>query len=88
MSVTALTTNAVDDLAERKTRHAILLAAQQGREAGGYDFWATIDDRVEVEVGANRDPSTVAQWALIIWHVATRAIGDFAVLALALTLSS
>lgn len=87
MSVAALTSNAVDDMAERKTRHAILLAAQQGREAGGYDFWTIVDDRVAAETGAIREPSIAAQWGLMIWHVATRAVGDFAVLALALVFS-
>ena len=83
-----LIANHTDDLAERKTRHAIVLAAQQGRDAGDYDFWATVDARVADELreaGKIEEPSRLGR---IVWHVMGRAISDYAILAVAWFLAS
>jgi hypothetical protein len=51
----------MDDLAERKTRHTVLLAAERlpspDHETG--EFWAEVDRRVRAEVG---EPTKVGFW--------------------------
>ena len=80
---TFLIANHADDLAERKTRHAIILAAQMGRDAGGPDFWLVVDRNVEAEIGARGAAAGSGKWGRVVWHVLSRAASDYAVLALA-----
>lgn len=78
-----LIANHSDDLAERKTRHAIVLAAQQGRDAGDIDFWTTVDARVDAELRVAGRGEEPGRWGRIVWHVLGRAISDYVILAVA-----
>jgi len=84
-----LTSNALDDEAERKTRHTIVMAAQQQMDAGHGDFWAQVDDRVAAERrGHTPAKSGVAAFFLVAWHTISRALGDYASIAIAWIISS
>lgn len=83
--------NRLMDVAERKTRHTIVLAQERGlrgQTCDDYEFWEEIDARVETEVGA---PNAPAPWwltgGLIIWNTLAYLLGDLALVGLALLLS-
>lgn len=73
--------NALSDQAERKTRHAIVLAAEQSGSIDQWDFWATVERRMSDEL-KEIDPAGVARpwWKstlLVIGSLVWRLIGGF-----------
>jgi hypothetical protein len=58
---TCITQNHLDDLGERKTRHAIVLACSADKDE--YSFWAEVDRRVADEIGQEADASPLWQQA-------------------------
>lgn len=82
--------NRIDDLAERKTRQAIVLAAERGREVGHHwDFWEEVDRRVEAEMGPV--PKATGFWksaGLVIGAVMWRLVADIFGIALVASLTS
>lgn len=80
------TANMLDDEAERKTRHAILLAAEgPSRDAfDQFDFWPEVNRRVESERG--QPVKDVGGWSgacLTAWNSVSRALGDVFLIAAA-----
>lgn len=70
--------NYLDDLAERKTRHTILLAAERSHDIGdSILFWSEVDRRVEAEMGPPTPPTGFWKSAgLVIGATAGRLAGD------------
>lgn len=74
--------NRLDDLAERKTRHAILLASDPDRSQ--YHFWTEVDRRVEEEKGPpEKSPAWWTQIGLWLFSISGYLIGDLLTVALA-----
>lgn len=82
--------NRLDELAERKTRHAIVLAAEQGQGVSHHwEFWEEVDRRVAAELGPLSKPAGV--WksiGLVIGTVAWRLVADLFGIALVMALTS
>jgi hypothetical protein len=82
-----LATNRLDDIAERKTRHTVALAALRG-ESPGPHFWSDVDERVESELRAaqalHRPPAWWKRAGLVsgalLFRIAADLVG-FAVMA-------
>lgn len=71
----------IDDAAERKTRHAILLASE---EKSGANFWLECDRRVQEEIGQLPEASHwTAQAGLVALGVAWRLALDVGTIVLA-----
>jgi hypothetical protein len=79
------------DLAERKTRHTILLAqerALRGESCDGYGFWSDVDARVDAEIGS--EPPAPKWWqsiGLTTGNALGRLVSDLISIAIALMLS-
>lgn len=87
ISLTAAAQNYLDDSAERKTRHAILLAHTEF--LGRYDFWSEVDRRVAEERGPEPEPPNGwSKFGSIIWSFAASLIADLATIFLALIFAS
>lgn len=67
LAATAAAQNFLDDIAERKTRHTILLARDEDWR-GSHHFWAEVDRRVDAELG---DRAPALRW----WASAGRVLG-------------
>lgn len=86
--------NAVLDLAERKTRHTIVIA-QQWAVAGqpydtfsGFDFWRQVNDAVENEYGIEDDkPPWWTGLGLTLLSILYRIIADVIGIGIAYTLA-
>lgn len=80
--------NRVDDVAERKTRQAIMLAAERGSDVGHpWDFWEEVDRRVAAEMGPLPKPagfwkSTGHVIGAIAWRLVVDVLGIAIVMAL------
>lgn len=87
--VIALAQNHIDDMAERKTRHGIVLAAERsGQQDARYsDFWHVVDERVEDEMRPDVEPSNWAKFGMVLGHVAGRILSAVALLVPAFILS-
>lgn len=82
--------NMLDDEAERKTRHAILLAAESPRRDAfdQFDFWPEVNRRVDAERG--EPVKDVGGWSgagLTAWNTLSRAFGDVLLIAVAALLT-
>lgn len=82
LKVTALAQNHIDDAAERKTRHAIVLAAERsGKPDAHYsDFWSVVEERVEDEMRPDVEPSGLASFGMVLAHVGGRILSGAALL--------
>lgn len=93
VSTAAQAQNRLSDLAERKTRHTIVLAAQAPWRDRQYepdwDFWAEVNRRV-AEEGIDEDAPSVPWWktlGLVLGNVALRAAIDVATIVFAAVLA-
>lgn len=83
--------NRTMDLAERKTRHTILLAqerALRGEACNDYTFWGEVDARVDAEIGP--EPPAPKWWqsiGLTTGNAFGRLVSDLVSIAIALMLS-
>jgi Flp pilus assembly protein CpaB len=90
IKLTALAQNHADDMAERKTRHTVLLASErQGDDRlNTLEFWSEIDRRISEETNAPAaKPGVTGQIGLTALHIGSLLAGDLAVIAIALILS-
>ena len=79
--------NALDDSAERKTRHAILLAADpEGSHL--HEFWSEVDRRVAAEFNLPEPSPWWAQIGLTLASFAGLVAGDIAAVIFALVIAS
>jgi len=85
--------NRLSDLAERKTRHTIILAAQRDWNPlladmpPDWDFWAEVDRRVDAELVDEESPPKWWQAAsLILWNAFARLMGDLVAVGIALAM--
>lgn len=88
--MTALVQNNIDDMAERKTRHTIVLAAERSGERDMLysDFWPEVNRRVDDEIGrAEPEPSIWAKSGLVIAHVSGNLAADAVMLIVAFMLT-
>lgn len=79
------------EMSDRKTRHAILLAAQSAGREGipEWDFWPEVNRRVSDEVDAELGTKT-SWWSnvgLVVGQIAWTAICDMIVLGIALAVA-
>jgi len=86
-----LVNNKILDVAERKTRHTIVVAQERssrGQPLSDGSFWVEVEERVATEIG---DPDPAPPWwkaiSSIAWSGAGYAIGDVAMVLVALFLS-
>lgn len=82
--------NMLDDEGERKTRHAILLAAERPPvdEYEHIDFWPEVNRRVAAETVAQKSDATGIKAAgLTAWNVLGHAFGDASLIVLAAILT-
>lgn len=78
--------NMLDDEAERKTRHTILLTGETSSqdELTEVEFWMEVNRRVEAEkMPPGKHVSGWSGAGLTIWNIASRALGDIALIMLA-----
>jgi hypothetical protein len=89
VKVIALAQNHLDDMAERKTRHGIVLAAERSgqQNASYFDFWHVVDERVADEMRPDVEPSNWAKFGMVLGHVAGRILSAVALLVPAFLLS-
>lgn len=82
--------NRVDDVAERKTRQAIVLAAERGSDLGhSWDFWEEVDRRVAAEMGPPPKPAGFWKSAgLVIGAIVWRLVADVFGIAVVMALTS
>jgi len=86
-SIASAQQNRLDDLAERKTRHAILLASDESR--GEYHFWSEVDRRVAEETGpAEKSAPWWAQAGLVLANVGGYLALDLVMVGIAAALAS
>jgi hypothetical protein len=85
VQVLAALQNEVDDLAERKTRHAILLARDHDDST---HFWSQVDENVREEKGIEPDaPSAWVQTGFVLMQIGLLLASDLIAIVLALALA-
>lgn len=81
------------DAGERKTRYTIAVAqewALRREPAGGYPFWADVNDRVADEMDDDPESTALKWWQstlLVLWNPIGRLLSDLVMIVIALILS-
>ena len=83
------------DVAERKTRHTILLAhrlSAEGSEIDDWAFWDQVNKNVAGEYPNDAEAAKKPRWwktvGLVLWNALARLLGDLLTIAVAATLTS
>ena len=78
LSTLQLQANRLDDMAERKTRHTIILAAERAgtTNLNTWEFWSDVERRVDAELGEPQKVSVPASIGLVVGRILWQAVAD------------